>query len=465
MLWILTLAGFLVSILSALESRVQWLARFCAFFGEGCRRTEDFTLFKVPISWWGIGYYAGLALLLLFGRPAVLWYAMAGFGFELTFLWIMVSIRAFCVFCLFNALVVAGLVWLCFDPAYIWPSATLALLLFIASNHLISRENVARMAPASEEPPEAAAAKIEDEIITNEDLERPLSQRIYKLENQIYRLKRRRLQMLIRDILLDKEAARRRMPKQQLLDTLSNGDPEVSTDEIERYRRQNPAQVEAWEDSTVPVKAQIRKFLAEKKKKQKIADFADSLQERYAVKILLSKPALPLTQVDIEGRPAMGPSDAEVVVVEFSDPFCPACRTAHKATLKVKEAYGDRVRWVFKDFPLETHQGAKKAAEAAHCAGEAGKFWEYQDKVFKAEEKPDTDRLKAYARDLDLDRDRFDACLEEGKYRSQVESDIQEGRAAGISATPTFIINGEMISGALSLEEFKEKIEAELEGN
>jgi uncharacterized membrane protein len=105
-LWILTLLGLAVSILSALENRVTWIDAFCSFFGEGCRRTAEFTLFGLPIAWWGIAYYLLVGAVLLAVEPLLFWVVMAGVGVELTFLKIMAIIRAFCIFCLFNAVVV-----------------------------------------------------------------------------------------------------------------------------------------------------------------------------------------------------------------------------------------------------------------------------------------------------------------------------------------------------------------------
>jgi protein-disulfide isomerase len=325
LIWMLILAGAAVSIVSALERHVRWIAAVCSLFGEGCRRTADFTLLRIPISWWGMAYYAALAAAASIAEPGLFWLVMAGFGFELTFVWIMVVMGAFCIFCVLNAAVVAGLVWVVFDPALAWPAAAVALLVFIVSYYLIAKENQASLSrEASEKDPAGAVATVADD------------------------------------------------------------------------------------------------------------------------------------------RPALGPSNAATVVIEFSDPFCPACRKAHQTGQAVKKAYRNRIRWIFMDFPLEMHKGAKKAAQAAHCAEAQGKFWEYQEMLYSADGEPDVDQLKSYADALGLERRQFDACLDSDAYRRQIEKDIQTGRSAGITATPTFIIGGEMISGALTLDEFKQKIDAAL---
>lgn len=462
MFWILIITGLVISILSVLETRIRWIADVCGFFGEGCRQTEEFSLLRIPIAWWGLVYYTGLALLASVASPWTFWFVMMGLGFELTFLWIIVSIRAFCIFCLLNAAVVAGLVYLFFDPERVWQIATVALLFFIGSNVLITREKRSRRTE-DEEDPECVVAEVAGETITKDELECPLLQRIYTLESEIYKLKRSRLDQMIRNILLEKEAASRDMTEQQLLESVVTENPEVSDDEVDKYCEANAEQLKDWEGSEDELREKVREFLAQRKQQEEIRDYADRLKEKYEVNIWLERPSLPLIRIDIEGRPTRGPSDAPVVIVEFSDPFCPACRKAHKTMHQIMDTYGDRIRWVFKDFPLPAHKGAKTAAEAAHCAEEQGKFWEYQDMVFNAEEKPDTETLKQYAATLQLDVNRFAQCLESEKYDGQIEQDMEAGKKVGISATPTFIINGRMVSGALSFDAFKERVDQELE--
>jgi len=462
MLWVVTVAGLMVSIFSALENRVRWIADFCAIFGEGCRRTQEFTLFNIQVSWWGIAYYLLVAGLLALVEPWLFWVVMLGVGFELTFLRIMVSMRLFCIFCLFNAMVIAVLAWMVFDAQRMWPGATLMLLVYLGSNYFLSRENMLQMTPLQEQTPDTVVAEVDGQIITKEELERPLLQRIYQQKNKIYQIKRSRLEQMVQDILLQKEAERRGVEKSRLIEEVIAAVPEVSNEAVEHYCRKHLKDAQGWQGPEEAFKEKVRKRLLEDNERAAIRRFATSLKERYNVTIRLQKPFLPLTPVEIEGRPALGPSDAPVVVVEFSDLFCPACSRAHYTVHKIRDAYKDQIRLVFKDFPLERHKGAKLAAEAAHCAEAQGKFWEYQDMVFKSEEKPDRAMLKRYAERLGLDPTAFEQCLDSGRYRSQVEDDIQAGRHIGMSATPTFVINGKMFSGALSYDEFKQEIDSAL---
>ncbi len=463
MCWVLIIAGLAVSVLSVLETRIRWVAAFCGLFGNGCRQTEDFTLLRIPIAWWGVAYYTGLALLVSIASPWAFWFVMVGLGFELTFLWIIISIRAFCIFCLLNAAVVVGLVYVFFDSERVWQMAAVALFTFIVSKALIHWENRPDESAEGEESAKCVVAEVAGETITRDELECPLLQRIYQLESEIYRVKQSRLDQMVRNILLEKEAASRNISQQQLLESVVTEHPDVSDKDVDEYIRNNARQLEDWEGSDAELREKIREFLVQRKQQAEIRDYADGLKKKYDVHIFLERPTLPLIRINIEGRPTVGPSGAPVVIVEFSDPFCPACRKAHKTMHQIVDTYGDRIRWVFKDFPIPAHEGAKTAAEAAHCAEEQGKFWEYQDMVFNSQEKPDVDTLKEYAQSLGLDVERFEHCLESGRYESQIAEDMQAGRKVGISATPTFIINGRMISGALSFDDFKERIDQELE--
>lgn len=130
----------------------------------------------------------------------------------------------------------------------------------------------------------------------------------------------------------------------------------------------------------------------------------------------------------------------------------------------VKE-YPDQVRLVFKDFPLDFHALARPAHEAARCAGESGKYWEYHDRLFEAQPKFARDDLIRYATELGLAPDRFAQCLDSGRFKALVEADVQEGLQARIRGTPTFFINGQPLVGAAPYEAFKQLIEEALKDN
>jgi len=167
--------------------------------------------------------------------------------------------------------------------------------------------------------------------------------------------------------------------------------------------------------------------------------------------------------VKAEG-PARGSAAAPITIVEFSDFECPFCSRAEETLRKVRDVYGDRVRLVFRDYPLPSHRGAPKAAEAAHCADEQGKFWEMHDRLFSKNGAQQTEtELRKAAADVGLDEVAFSRCFASGKYASIWKSSQEEGARAGVGSTPTFFLNGRMIIGAASFEMFATVIDEELE--
>jgi len=175
-------------------------------------------------------------------------------------------------------------------------------------------------------------------------------------------------------------------------------------------------------------------------------------------------PPIVVENVSVDDDPAWGPEDATVTIVEFSDFQCPYCsRFAVETYPQIKQQYGDKVRFVFRDFPLtQIHENAQKASEAAQCANEQGKFWEYHDKLFASQAALDAASLKSYASELGLDSATFDQCLDTGKYTDEVQKDLQEGAGYGVQGTPSFFINGLLVSGAQPFASFQTAIDAAL---
>jgi protein-disulfide isomerase len=171
----------------------------------------------------------------------------------------------------------------------------------------------------------------------------------------------------------------------------------------------------------------------------------------------------PVGGPSIEGRPFVGGANATVTIVEFSDFECPICGRFYSIIKQVETQYGDKVKFVYKHFPLrDAHPYAQKAAEASECANDQGKFYAYHDVLFQNQNALDVPSLKQYARDLGLNGDVFDACLDAGTKVKVVNADYQEGSALGISGTPTFYVNNVQYVGYTSFERLKAIIDAEL---
>ena len=168
--------------------------------------------------------------------------------------------------------------------------------------------------------------------------------------------------------------------------------------------------------------------------------------------------------VSVDDDPALGPDDALVTIIQFSDFQCPFSKRYFDETEQlILSNYGDQVSYVFRDFPLTSiHPQAQKAAEAAQCAFDQGKYWEYHDMLFQNQGALDVDSLKSYATALGLDETAFNLCMDSGKYAEEVAKDIADGRSYGVLGSPTFFINGRKVVGALPYDTFQMVIEEEL---
>jgi protein-disulfide isomerase len=181
------------------------------------------------------------------------------------------------------------------------------------------------------------------------------------------------------------------------------------------------------------------------------------------------KPAAPNPSFDMvalaDDDPVKGDPDAPVTIIEWSDFECPFCSRFYSQTSGlIEENYIDtgKVKLVFRDFPLGFHQNAQKAAEAAECADDQGKFWEMHDKIFENQQVISTENFKKWASEFGINTDEFNECLDSGKYEAEVQKDMTDGSAAGIRGTPGFIINGQLVSGAQPYANFEAIIDAAL---
>lgn len=160
---------------------------------------------------------------------------------------------------------------------------------------------------------------------------------------------------------------------------------------------------------------------------------------------------------------SFGPTNARVTIVEFSDFQCPYCSKAADVVHKLRERYGDRVHFVFRQFPLSFHPYARQAAEAALAANAQGKFWEFHDQLFKNQQKLERTDLEAFAKDLGLNVTRFKQALDDKSYAEQVASDIKLGEQAAVDGTPTMFVNGARVDNPLSFETLSSLIERALQ--
>ena len=183
-----------------------------------------------------------------------------------------------------------------------------------------------------------------------------------------------------------------------------------------------------------------------------------------AVAAATPTPPVVVENVSVDDDPSWGPTDAKVTVVEFSDFQCPFCSRFFTQTYpQIKQQYEGKVHFVFRDFPLSGHENAQKAAEAAGCANEQGKFWEYHDMLFSNQQALDVASLKNYAGQLGLDTAAFNQCLDSGTRAQETQKDYQDGISYGVTGTPAFFVNGLLVIGAQPFANFQAAIDAALQ--
>ncbi|MGH7796933.1 MAG: thioredoxin domain-containing protein [Candidatus Binatia bacterium] len=307
-------------------------------------------------------------------------------------------------------------------------------------------------------------AEVDGVAITSEEVEKPVASQLSKLEEQIYNLKRQRLETLINEKLLAKEAAKRNLSVPALLDAeVTSKVGLVTEQEIENFFQANKAQIKGEDPQ---VREKIRAYLQNQKLQARRETFIQSLRSQAQIVVNLKPPPVQRVQVTVQGAPFKGPAKAPVTIVEFSDFHCPFCRSVLSTLAQIESQYGDRIKLVFRDFPIESlHPEAPKAHEAARCANEQGKFWAYHDKLFASPPKSNPEILKGLAKEVGLEMARFESCFDSGKYQAAIKKDVAEGNRLGVTGTPAFFINGRLISGAQPFEAFSRVIDDELSRN
>jgi protein-disulfide isomerase len=305
----------------------------------------------------------------------------------------------------------------------------------------------------------SVVAVVNGKEITEQDLLDRIRGEIFKLEAQMYEVRRNGAEELISDYLLDQTAQPQGMTKDQLLqqEVDSKVSP-VTEKEVENFYTANQARIRKPLDDVRP---QILNYLQQNKLTEARRAYVKSLRDKAQVKVYLTPP---IVDVSAEDAPVKGPADAPITIVEFSDFQCSYCKRAVSVLDQVLERYPDKVKLAFRDFPIgNIHPQAEKAAEAAHCAGEQGKFWEFHDLLFEKQDSIPTVNFAEHAKTLGLEVAAFETCFEGRKYQEKVERNYAAGVKAGVSGTPAFFINGRLLSGAQPLEAFKAVIDEELE--
>jgi protein-disulfide isomerase len=305
----------------------------------------------------------------------------------------------------------------------------------------------------------ATLATVAGRVILAGPLIERLKPVIYDLQLRVYEAFSNAVEQMI-DTLLVLDEARREgvgpevIVKREVTDKLRA----PSEEEITKYFEMNKARMPGDLDSA---RASIASYLGEQDQARLIRAYRDKLRKGKNVRINLRAPVRPVIAVSTDDDPSRGPATAPVTVVVFTDFQCPSCGANHPLIEEVIKSYGDKVRFVIRDFPLSMHENAQKAAEAANAANAQGKFFEYIELLFKNQKALDIPSLKKYATEIGLNRIKFDAALDGGVFELEVKHDVDDGVQYGVSGTPTVFVNGARVIN-LSAETLRAEIDSAL---
>ncbi|HEU4509698.1 MAG TPA: thioredoxin domain-containing protein [Pyrinomonadaceae bacterium] len=313
--------------------------------------------------------------------------------------------------------------------------------------------------PATSADRARVLATVNTKQITAGDIEDSLRPLIFNVQQEVYTLRKQDLELKINDTLLSQEAQKKGITTRALLEAEVNAKlTRVTEAQAQAFYNENKDRISGDFTQT---KAQIIQYLEEGKEREATLAFAEQLRRASKIEINITAPESPAFSIATDDQPVKGNPKAVVTIVEFTDFECPSCARQHPVLERIVSEFGDRLRLVVRDFPLSQHANARKAAEAAEAAREQGKYWEYAALLFRNQSALGVDKLKQYATELGLDRAKFDASLDSGKFAEKIQRDLVDGRKLGINGTPTLYINGKRVSDN-SYESLKSAIEAVL---
>ncbi len=314
-----------------------------------------------------------------------------------------------------------------------------------------------RTTPNNPAVPETAAV-VAGTPISTKQVDEKLGARLIQLRTQEYRMRKTTVDEMITNLLIEKEAVARKVSTEELLAAEVEAKAKPVTEEEAR------AVLESARDRMPPMSdsaaiQSITKGMQRQRAIQRRTEYAAELRRKHGVQLLIEPPRFALAPPT---GPSMGPADAPVTVVEFSDFQCPYCARSAETVKQLVDKYRGKIRLVFQDLPLPNHKEAPKAAEAAACANDQGKFWEMHDLLFKNQDKLAIADLKRHAVAIGLDAPAFDACLDGGKHTAAWQQGKALAESYGITGTPAFFVNGIPVFGAAPMQQFTEIIDDEL---
>jgi protein-disulfide isomerase len=287
-------------------------------------------------------------------------------------------------------------------------------------------------------------AKVNGEAITAGDIEETLRPFIFNVQTELYKLRKQQLDAKVNDLLLEREAQERKVTPAALLETeITAKEKKVTEEDAQAFFAEHKQEIGG---EFAQQKDRVMIYLQERESRRAEVAFAERLRSTAALKLFLKEPEQPVYQISTDDQPLKGTQTAAVTIVEFTDYRCSSCVATTPVLERLLGEYNGKVRLIVRDFPLEQHVDAFKAAEAAEGAREQGKYWEYVALLMRNQSALGADQLKAYASQLSLDRKRFDEALDSGKFADKVQRDLRDGIKYGVAGTPAIFINGRLVA-------------------
>ncbi|MCW9045210.1 MAG: DsbA family protein [Alphaproteobacteria bacterium] len=268
-----------------------------------------------------------------------------------------------------------------------------------------------------------------------------LRQKLFELEEKANEERQKTIDQHILEKYMMERAAAEGKPVGQLENEVLAG---TNTDESDakKFYDDNKARIQG---SFEQVKGQIIQHLNNQKIREKTFALLQRIRSEKGYSVSLPQPVQPLFDIVTEGYPFKGNPNAKVTIVEFADYQCPHCKEASKLVKNLEKDYGDKIKIVYRDFPINASGISKKVAEGAFCAKEQGKFWPYHDLAFERQELLKAVTPEMLAEELGLDAKKFKACFENQATKTKIAASLIEGRELGLSGTPTFFVNGRQL--------------------
>jgi protein-disulfide isomerase len=311
-------------------------------------------------------------------------------------------------------------------------------------------------------PASATAGKIAGKSVTVGDIDEWIKDQLFKQATRgnnptkVFEIRNRALEQMANERALDEKATK-----------LGKDRDAVLKEEVEKRASVSDADVQSYYDEhkdhfrNLPfekVAPAVKRQLQAQKQVAAMQEFTKNLRDELGFENDLEAPHFDFAA----GGPTQGPADAPVTLVEFADYECPFCKASEPVVKQVLARYPTQVKLVFKNFPIDSHPKARPAAEAALCAQEQGKFWEFHNALFEKSPQIGAEQLGPIATDAGLDAAKLDECAKARKSASKIDGDLAEGKKAGVAGTPAFFVNGVSIASGRTLDDFAKVIDAEL---